>query len=138
MKDALILLLGLTIGLPLGFHALMWLDALGTQPPARIIVIDGDTVEHDGTRHRLLGFDTPEMRGKCGEEITLARRATTRLGALIASAKDVKLTPIGIKDRYGRQLSHLVINGRDVGETLIAERLARTYHGGRRQSWCGI
>lgn len=29
-----------------------------------IIVVDGDTVKMDGTRYRLLGFDTPEHTGR--------------------------------------------------------------------------
>jgi endonuclease YncB( thermonuclease family) len=37
---------------------------------AAIIVIDGDTVEQDGRRYRLLGYDTPETgsRARCVHE----------------------------------------------------------------------
>jgi endonuclease YncB( thermonuclease family) len=43
----------------------------------------------------------------------------------------------GKLDRYGRTLASVTVNGRDVGEILIGEGLARPYQGGRRGSWCG-
>jgi len=39
------------------------------------------------------------------------------------------------RDVYGRLLRNVSVNGRDVGEALIADGLARAYAGGRR-SWC--
>ena len=42
----------------------------------------------------------------------------------------------GGEDRYGCKLRIVMVGGRSVGDTLIAERLARPYGGGRR-SWCG-
>ena len=40
------------------------------------------------------------------------------------------------EDRYGRRLVRLGIDGRDVGDGLIAEGLAVPYTGGRRIDWC--
>jgi endonuclease YncB( thermonuclease family) len=37
---------------------------------------------------------------------------------------------------YGRKLRILVRNGRSLGDTLVAEGLARRWDGARR-SWCG-
>ena len=40
------------------------------------------------------------------------------------------------EDVYGRKLREVAVDGRDVGDTLISEGLARACGGGRR-SWCG-
>ncbi len=39
------------------------------------------------------------------------------------------------RDVYGRLLRNVSVNGRDVGEALISDGVARAYAGGRR-SWC--
>lgn len=46
-------------------------------------VIDGDTVvTASGEKVRLLGFDAPDMRGKCPRERELARQAAALLRRL--------------------------------------------------------
>lgn len=40
------------------------------------------------------------------------------------------------RDKYGRLLRNVLVNGQDVGETLISAGVARAYAGGRRP-WCG-
>ncbi len=101
-----------------------------------IIPVDGDTVTRAGVRYRLLGYDTPELRGRCPAETALAQAATERLRALIAAARTVELRGNGVRDRYGRTLAALMLDGRDAGEALIREGLAREYRGGQRQPWC--
>jgi micrococcal nuclease len=39
-------------------------------------------------------------------------------------------------DKFWRTLAVLTINGKDIAEIMIAEHLARPYHGERRPSWC--
>jgi micrococcal nuclease len=39
-------------------------------------------------------------------------------------------------DKYGRAVREVRINGRDVGEAMIAAGLARSYAGEKRQGWC--
>lgn len=41
-----------------------------------------------------------------------------------------------MKDRYGRTLGRVLVDGVDVGELLISEGLARRWDG-RRHPWCG-
>jgi micrococcal nuclease len=100
-------------------------------------VVDGDTIHtYDGTKYRLLGYDTPETyQAQCAEELALGQRATQRLKNLL-SLGHVHLTESGKIDRYGRTLAWLTVDGQDVGGILISEGLARPYHGGRRGSWC--
>jgi endonuclease YncB( thermonuclease family) len=52
------------------------------------------------------------------------------------NARAVSLSSIDRdEDSYCRKLRNVAVDGRDVGEVLIAESLARPYKGGRR-SWC--
>ena len=39
------------------------------------------------------------------------------------------------RDRYGRLLRNVEVNGQDVGETMVSAGVAREYGSGRR-SWC--
>lgn len=104
---------------------------------AALRVIDGDTVEFRGLSYRLTGFDTPEVRhADCEAEKALGTRATARLQAMIDAAASMELRVEAGRDRYGRGLAVLWIDGRDVGPVLVGESLARFYNGGARQGWC--
>ena len=104
---------------------------------AAIRIIDGDTFDYGSMRVRIADIDTPEVRGRCAYETDLAGRATNRLRALLAGG-DIALhaAPGGRdEDRYGRKLRIVTRDGRSVGDTLVAEGLARTWTG-RREPWC--
>lgn len=109
----------------------------GVEAVGAVRVIDGDTFEHGGTRVRIADIDTPEMRGRCPYESALAARATRRLGALLAAGPfELHPAPGGRdEDRYGRKLRIVTRGGRSLGDTLVAEGLARTW-AGRREPWC--
>jgi endonuclease YncB( thermonuclease family) len=101
-------------------------------------VIDGDTVRYGGLTIRLEDIDAPETRSpKCTAEAALGRQATERLLELI-NAGPFRVVHTGGRDedRYGRKLRVIERQGRSVGDTLIAEGLARRWDGARR-SWCG-
>lgn len=84
-------------------------------------IIDGDTIElEDGTRVRLLGIDTPES-GQCA-----SGEATATTSELVLN-KNVKLeTDVQLKDRYGRLLAHIFIDGVHVNEELVKAGWATT------------
>ncbi len=89
-------------------------------------VFDGDTVRlADGRHVRLLGIDTPEIGrdGAPSEPFAIAARDFLR--ALIGK-RDVRLVNgKRLHDRYGRQLSELVLpDGRNVQRELLARGLA--------------
>jgi endonuclease YncB( thermonuclease family) len=116
---------------------------LSEQKPPQIIaagniyVVDGDTIDIDGARFRLTGFDTPETyRAKCDAERARGDAATERLRALIATAQAITFEENGARDKYGRGLGQLYVDDRDVGRVLISEGLARVYTRGQRQNWC--
>lgn len=99
-------------------------------------VVDGDTLWLRGEKIRLQGFDTPETTTNiCGgeREIQLGKKATQRLIQLLNSG-EVTFQRNG-EDRYGRTLADFYVDGVDVGDTLIAERLARVWPAGP-EFWC--
>ncbi len=98
-------------------------------------VVDGDTVAAGGYRIRLYGLNAPEIRGVCDEEKALGRRAKARLEALIAGAGVVELRPAP-PGKYSQIQAWLLLDGRDAAAQLIAEGLARPYHGGAKRGWC--
>jgi micrococcal nuclease len=110
-----------------------------------IEVVDGDTVvvrariwldQSLEIRVRLLGIDTPERRGRCPEERAGAA-AAERLVRDLTLGRKVQLRDIR-HDKYGgRVLARVELtDGTDLGEILIGHRLARTYAGDARFSWC--
>lgn len=105
----------------------------------RVQVIDGDTIQdlRTQTTYRIVNIDTPEAgrNARCAAERRLAARATARTRALISAAHEVSTEPVGRIDTYGRTIARVLIDGRDLGEALIAEGLARPWRG-RRQPWC--
>lgn len=105
----------------------------------RMRVIDGDTLEdmNDDITYRLVNIDTPETgsRARCDAERALGDRATEAARTLVAHARRLEFRPTGRIDRYGRTIAFVLIDGRDMGETLIGEGLARPWRG-RREPWC--
>ncbi|WP_290985811.1 thermonuclease family protein [Ferrovibrio sp.] len=110
-------------------------------------VIDGDTMEvvaliwldqRVTTRVRLEGIDTPEKRSKCIAEREAAEAATKLASDWLERNKPVVLRDLS-HDKYGRRVVGRVqsADGRsDLGETLIAQGLARRYDGGTKRPWC--
>lgn len=123
------------------FLMLVALPSVGlseTVAASQIYVVDGDTIDISGERVRLVGFDTPETyRSRCDYEKRLGDLATARVRELVGGVARIELVLLPGRDRYDRLLGRLIVNGTDVGDTLMAEGLARRYDGGRRQGWCG-
>ena len=90
-----------------------------------------------GLSIRLVGFGTPEtFYADCANEKARGDAATARLRQLISAAGTLQLFIQDERDRYGRGLGSLLVDGQDVGDVLISEGLARRYSGGRRRGWC--
>lgn len=104
--------------------------------PTKTCVVDGDTVWLNGQNLRLKSFDTPEPQTAiCGgaAEVALAKRASARLLELL-NGNQWTVETFG-RDRNGRILATIRINGVDVGDILISERLARKWPDGE-EWWC--
>lgn len=86
---------------------------------------------------RLLGIDTPEMKGQCEHEKQLARAARDFARELLGSAKEIRLLHAGRGDKYFRLLGRLIADGQDLSQSLLDAHLAVAYNGGRKASaWC--
>ncbi|PWK52750.1 thermonuclease family protein [Silicimonas algicola] len=99
-------------------------------------VVDGATVWLQGELFRFQGYDVPRLKGDlCGgdEEAALGKKAADRLLKILKSG-DLFMTRLG-EDSNGKKFARLFVSGRDVGEILVAEGLARKAPDGRK-FWC--
>nr|WP_277998473.1 thermonuclease family protein [Sphingomonas liriopis] len=100
-------------------------------------VVDGDTFRLAGEKVRIADIDTPETHPpRCAREARLGERATERLRDLLNAGPVTLAAYKRSHDRYGRRLAVVTRGGVSLGETLVAEGLARRYDGGPRRGWC--
>lgn len=105
-----------------------------------ISVVDGDTIDYRGERYRMIGYDTPEIKTRRRvvgpDEKAVATIAKERFAALLRSGpldlKEVRCScpESAIGTRWcngGRKCGLLTLNGKNVGDALIAEELALPY-----------
>src|SRR5215813_13701209 len=106
--------------------------------PSDIEVIDGGTIRARGKTVTLLGYDTPRRgpRALCRTETTLRAMATAKLQELVAGGNlslQVVPCPCGrlsqgtIFCNRGRACGVLRAGADNVGDTLIREKLARSF-----------
>ena len=108
-------------------------------------VLDGDTFDASARiwlgqaieiRVRIMGIDAPELRARCAAERERAEAARDFLARRI-EGNEVKLTSVRY-DKYGGRVDAAVADERgDIARAMLKARLARSYEGGRRASWCG-
>jgi endonuclease YncB( thermonuclease family) len=105
--------------------------------PRALAVVDGDTLLLDDRELRLLGADTPERGAPWfrGDQEPWASLAADRVRVELTRARRVTLLGHGERDAYGRELVHVLIDGRPLAEILVGARLAyptvaRFGHGG--------
>jgi len=79
-------------------------------------VVDGDTLEIDGTVYRLNGIDAPEHGQLCGAW-PCGQDATAALVEIV-NGREVVCEAIG-NDGYGRVIATCKVDGRDIGGEMI-------------------
>ena len=85
---------------------------------------------------RINGIDTPEIRGKCPKEVSLAKDAQRFAEKTLRSAKVVELRNLQ-RGKYFRVVADVYADGVNVGDALVNESLAVVYDGGRKtKDWC--
>ena len=84
---------------------------------------------------RVMGVDAPEIRGKCAEEKSAARRAKQFTVQLLRSASVIELKNIK-RGKYFRILADVYVDGQNLAEALIGANHGRSYAGGKRLGWC--
>lgn len=103
-------------------------------------VIDGDTIENtiSGVRYRLQNIEaaSDSDQAACSSERDEGARATAAAEQLVGRARTLTVTATGRFDPAGRPLVFISLDGRDLGELLMAQGAARPAraHG---QPWCG-
>lgn len=108
--------------------------------PTKTCLVDGDTVWLRGTKYRMEGYDTPEPQSQiCGgaAEVALAHQASARLLDLLNGNRWTVDVSGELDDTGTRTLITIRIDGRDVGDILIEERLARRWPDGD-EWWCRL
>ena len=111
-----------------------------------LIAVDGDTVKCDRDNMRLLGegvpyssgIDTPELgkRARCDTERRLALEAKRILNQWL-DTNSVKVLYSGSDDSFGRPLVNIYLeNGEEVGQKLLKQGYAKTWHRGKKINWC--
>lgn len=106
--------------------------------PTKVFVLDGDTIVVNQERIRLAGIDAPEIKGKCAEEKRLAAMATNLLAQTLNGSR-ILIERQPKPDRYGRTLAMVTADGRDAGEIILREGLARKWtkkFDYREEPWC--
>lgn len=109
---------------------------------------DGDTVTFDipnvhpligkSVSVRVAGIDAPEKKGKKPCEMEKARDAQRLVENLLKNARHIELKNVK-RDKYFRILAEVLFDGKSLGDTLIKNKLAYEYDGGRKPSsvdWC--
>ena len=120
--------------------------ALRAVYPAEVLrVIDGDTFEarvrlwpglETVTKIRLRGIDAPELRARCDEERSKALAARDALQAILDQG-DVGVSAVTLDKYGGRVVADASTRATpDVSAALLGAGLARSYAGGRRETWC--
>jgi endonuclease YncB( thermonuclease family) len=99
--------------------------ALAVPVFADVRVIDGDTIEVDGTTYRIEGIDAPEVGQNCNSQFgewTCGKAAVEAMAALV-EGREVICEESG-EDGYGRTLGTCSVNGLDIGAEMVRTGMA--------------
>jgi micrococcal nuclease len=80
---------------------------------------------------RLVGIDTPEIKGHCEREKRLAAQARDLLNHELMQAKTIEIRHTA-RDKYFRVLAEIFADGRDMSDIMIQRGFAVRITGGRR------
>jgi micrococcal nuclease len=83
---------------------------------------------------RLDGIDTPEITDKRIEIKSKALAARQFVKERVDSAKKVEITHLK-RDKYFRIDARILLDGKDLGQMLLQEGLAKPYDGGTKSPW---
>ena len=84
---------------------------------------------------RVNGIDTPEIRGKCQKEKDLAIKARDFVRGILLEAKVIQLNHIQ-RGKYFRLVADVVIDGQNLTDLLLINKLGYRYNGGKKLGWC--
>lgn len=87
---------------------------------------------------RVYGVDTPEKghRAQCPQEDQRGQAATAFTKDLVAKSVKRQVLLMGWDKFGGRVLGDIILDGKSLRASLIANGFAREYYGEEKQSWC--
>lgn len=86
---------------------------------------------------RLLHIDTPEIRGKCVKEKTLAKKAKLYVENKLKNAHKIQVTFQDTADSFGRVLGEVTIDNKiNLAIDLICKGYAVEYEKRKVNDWC--
>jgi micrococcal nuclease len=85
---------------------------------------------------RILGIDTPEIRGDCDKEKALAKQGRVVANREFREAETIEFRDLKWDKYGGRILSNVYLDGQLYSQKLIDAGLARAYDGGTKKGWC--
>jgi endonuclease YncB( thermonuclease family) len=109
-------------------------------------IYDGDTFRADIVGYpeivgwhigiRINGIDTPEIKGECQKEKTMARKAKQVTVSALRGASTIELRHMK-RGKYFRIVADVYVDGRSLAEELVQAGLAVPYDGGTKtKNWC--
>ena len=123
---------------------LLLAPSLALAEPASVArVHDGDTVSvwlgGSVVMVRVAHLDTPETgtRAKCEAERIKGEAATAHARALMPIGQLVDIRPTGQREKWGRLLADVWIEGVDLAADLKARGLGVAYEARTKPDWCG-
>jgi micrococcal nuclease len=103
----------------------------------RLLVIDGDTLRLGAERLRIENLDAPDIgsHARCALENRRGTAARAYAQRLVGQASRFEVLPAGRRDRYGRLVARVRLDGQDFGEAMIRAGHGRPWRG-RSSDWC--
>ena len=84
---------------------------------------------------RINGIDTPEMKSDCPNEKILAYNAKVLIEKFLKNGKVITLKNVN-RDKYFRILADVYVDGINIANVLIKNKMAVPYNGGTKIDWC--
>lgn len=93
----------------------------------------------DNISVRVSGIDAPEIKGHLPCEKEASRNAKRLVENVLENAKRIDLVNVQ-KDKYFRILADVMIDGKNLKDLLLKNRLAYQYEGGTKEkrNWCDV
>lgn len=93
---------------------------------AVIDVLSGDLIQIDTKVWRVANIDAPPLDSPCPDVHRLGELAQAKLAEIIGQG-ELEIRPTGQHDANNRAMAFVLINGEDVGEKMIAAKLAQRH-----------
>lgn len=117
------------VGLGFALAVLVGGMAAAAELEGTVRVVDGDTLRLGGETVRLHGIDAPETDQRCGGDAAPTWQCGVWVTREVQARYDGSRATCTVldRDRYGRAVARCVVDGRDIGRTLVHDGLAFAY-----------